>query len=288
MKSPGSQSEPHTARPRSTSGETRRGSSAAIFRSGVRRLYRVDFVACVALALLPVFFHPLAALRRGVFYVGDVLRLHYPLRAAYTAALQRGTLPLWSPHVLAGFPLLAEGQTGVFYPPNLLLHRLLPLDLALNDSVLLSLSLAGVATYVLARRLRLSPPAAALSALAFVGGGFMTGHTNHLNILAAAAWLPAALIVVDRALDAGETVEGRPEEAPGPAGRSESWMKTVSAMGEGLPTEPVAPRSGDLRRSRGRRSAVVFSQEAPGPAGRSESWMKMGSREPTSCAAALC
>jgi len=158
---------------------------------------RANFIAVITLAILPALFHPLAAVRRGVFYVGDVLRLHYPLRAAYTEALRDGTLPLWSPHVLAGFPLLAEGQTGVFYPFNLFLHWLFPLDLALNYTVLLSLSLAGLATYGLARRMNLSPPAAFLSALVFIGSGFMTGHTNHLNILAAAAWLPIQLIAVD-------------------------------------------------------------------------------------------
>jgi len=161
---------------------------------------RSDLFASLALAILPALFYPLAAIRRGVFYVGDIFRLYYPQRAVYAAALRAGHLPLWTPNVLAGFPLLAEGQTGMFYPLNLLLYRFLPIDVALNYSILLALSLAGVAMYVLARVLRLRPAAAVLAALTFAYSGFFVGHFNHLNIMGAAPWLPIELAIIEKAL----------------------------------------------------------------------------------------
>ena len=34
------------------------------------------------------------------------------------------SLPLWNPYVMCGVPLVAEIQSGIFYPPNLVFHFL--------------------------------------------------------------------------------------------------------------------------------------------------------------------
>ena len=52
---------------------------------------------------------------RGV----DWLQLHLPAREYMAAALLSGRLPLWNPHVALGRPFLADIETAVFYPPNL-------------------------------------------------------------------------------------------------------------------------------------------------------------------------
>jgi len=143
----------------------------------------------VGVVVLALFFP--AASGRGVFSFGDILSLHYPERAAYERALAAGELPLWSPDVMAGYPLLAEGQFSPLYPPSYLLHLLLPTELALNGFVILHFAWAGVGMYLLARGLKLSHAASVLSALTYMLGGFCVAHLNHLNIVAIAAWLPA-------------------------------------------------------------------------------------------------
>jgi hypothetical protein len=108
---------------------------------------RTDLLCGLLLVLLPlVFFWP-AASRQGAFFVGDIFRLYYPQRAVLAAALRAGRLPLWSPDVLAGYPLFAEGEMGALYPPNLLLYRFLPIDLALNYSVILQFALAVIVVH---------------------------------------------------------------------------------------------------------------------------------------------
>ncbi|MGD8896162.1 MAG: hypothetical protein PVJ73_09025, partial [Acidobacteriota bacterium] len=52
---------------------------------------------------------------RGV----DWLQLHLPARQYMAGALLSGRLPLWNPHVALGRPFLADIETAVFYPPNL-------------------------------------------------------------------------------------------------------------------------------------------------------------------------
>ena len=69
---------------------------------------------CLCLLLGALFWR--ALLWQGVFYVGDLLRLHYPERIAFVRALAQGQLPLWTPDTLAGYPLLAEGNSAPSTP----------------------------------------------------------------------------------------------------------------------------------------------------------------------------
>jgi hypothetical protein len=157
-------------------------------------------VAVLVLFLLPlVFFWP-AATRQGVFFVGDISRLYYPQRTIYAAGLRQGQLPFWTPDALAGYPIFAEGETGALYPLNLLLYRLLPIDLALNYSIILNFVLAGWAMYAWARVLNLRPTAALLAAITFAASGFTVSRVNHLSIIAAIPWLPATLATVEMTL----------------------------------------------------------------------------------------
>src|SRR5215212_1240629 len=61
-----------------------------------------------------------------VFHEADTTTMFYPIFATLRAALGRGELLLWSPDLFSGFPMLAEGQTGVLYPPNWAAAAFLP------------------------------------------------------------------------------------------------------------------------------------------------------------------
>lgn len=144
--------------------------------------------AMLGLVLVGVFWR--AATGQGIFFFGDILRLYYPERVAFWRAWEGGGLGLWSPDIMGGYPLAAEGEFGPFYPPNWLLAPL-PQDLALNAFVLGHYALAGLGMYWLLRRAwgRDVLPSA-LSALVFMLCGFNVAHLNHLNILAVTAWTP--------------------------------------------------------------------------------------------------
>ncbi len=148
----------------------------------------------------------------GIFYFGDIFQLHYPLRSAYALELKRLSLPLWTPHLMAGYPLLAEGQLGALYPPNLILHALLPVAIALNVFILGHLVLAGIAAYAFARRLEVCRAAALCSGLVYALGGFLVAHLNHVNIVACAAWMPWLFLLTAR-LITGDAAEHRARDA---------------------------------------------------------------------------
>lgn len=160
-------------------------------------LDRKDWIAMLVIVLivLAIFWR---AILGEVFYFGDIYQLHYPLRSVYAAELSRGALPMWTPLLFAGYPLLAEGQLGALYPPNLLLHWLLPVPIALNFFILGHFVWAAIGAYVFARRLRVHRPAALCAALVYGLGGFMVAHLNHVNIIACASWLPWLFLLTDR------------------------------------------------------------------------------------------
>lgn len=157
----------------------------------------------LALAAILVALYWPAATLQGIFYVGDILRLNYPARAVYAEALRSGQVAWWLPGALNGYPILAEGQTGAYYPPNLLLFRWLPLEAALNYSLLLSVWIAGAGLFAYARALGLRRGPAFLGACAFMLGGFITAHLNHMNMLAAVCWLPWLLWAIEQATASG-------------------------------------------------------------------------------------
>src|SRR5574338_590527 len=58
---------------------------------------------------------------------GMDLTQHYSREAVIRWALRTTWIPLWNPFEFSGFPLQADLQTGVLYPPSMLL-RVLPLS----------------------------------------------------------------------------------------------------------------------------------------------------------------
>ncbi len=151
------------------------------------------FLLPVVLVALPVALFWSAASLQGAFYYGDIVGQFYPFKVAFARSLAAGQLPLWTPDIMAGYPLHGEAEGGFLYPLALLLARLVPPVAALNYQLLLHLMIAGLGTYAYCRLVGVSPLAAAFGGTAFMLSGFLVAHLNHLSIISAAAWLPLLL-----------------------------------------------------------------------------------------------
>jgi hypothetical protein len=137
---------------------------------------------------------------RGQFLIGgDVFFYTHPLRTVAWDMIRHGQLPLWTPHVMSGYPLLAMTQLGLGYPLTWA-HLFLPSHWAEELYVLAPFLLAPAFTYVYARTIRRTPTAALLAALSFGYGGLMT-NTNGMNGIPTNAlmWLPLMLAVLEHA-----------------------------------------------------------------------------------------
>ncbi|MEM8535422.1 MAG: hypothetical protein AAGF95_31600, partial [Chloroflexota bacterium] len=124
------------------------------------------------LFVLPLVVFAPIALMRGVFYILDVQYYFYPYHIMPANLIEQGHLPLWNPYTFSGIPLIGDGQTALFYPPNWLFF-FLPGAVALNYVVLLQFAIAGIGTYLFARSLGLWQMAACVAAIAFMFSGFL-------------------------------------------------------------------------------------------------------------------
>jgi len=155
-------------------------------------------VGVLGLAVLAVFLPVLPADR--VYYFRDVLFEAYPLSEAVGRSLRAGELPLRLPEIGFGQPLLATPAAQVLYPSSLLRTLLAP-PAALEAHVILHALLAALGCFLFCRRLGAGAAAAAAGALAFVFSGPFVSYENYAMQVAAAAWLPWVLLLLDRALE---------------------------------------------------------------------------------------
>lgn len=165
----------------------------------------------------PVFFAGYWLPRGG----GDLVSFLWPQYSFAGEAMRSGSIPLWNPYLYSGAPFLADNQSGVLYPINLLAFLVFPkLSYQVMEGlVIFHIWLAGAAMYV-ALRLTPRPPLpkmqndfqergsavgvrilpALLGAIAFMFNDVLIVHIGNLNLIAVAAWLPLILALYARGL----------------------------------------------------------------------------------------
>lgn len=159
-------------------------------------MQRRDIPILLVLAALPIIAHAPAWIEGRALAPGEGTALHLPLRAAVWQAWARHELPGWNPGQFCGAPLLAEYRAGALYPPMMALAVLSPFD-ALQCLVLISLALAGVLTYVYARRLHAGRVGAYVAGLTFALGPYLVGHLANTPAVIAAPLLPLLLLAAE-------------------------------------------------------------------------------------------
>lgn len=156
----------------------------------------------ILLFLVCLFFLPLLDFKSIPFsadFTGsDLLELNFAFKGLLKQSLSQGRIPLWSHLLSCGFPVLAEGQTGIFYPLNLIFYSLLPLNAAFNLLVFLNFFLAGFFVYIYARSLKISRLASLFASISFCFSGFFIFRLKHINLINAAIWLPLEFFLIEK------------------------------------------------------------------------------------------
>ncbi len=127
----------------------------------------------------------------------DSVGQFYPWRHFAAESLRSGTIPLWNPYAFCGTPFMANSQSAVFYPGNLL-YWLLPTATAAGLSVLLHLVLAGVFMWALVRRLARSDAAGFVAGCAFMLSGWQVAWLHLPTFLATSCWIPLGVLLTLR------------------------------------------------------------------------------------------
>jgi hypothetical protein len=157
----------------------------------------VGAVACITLFFIASF--PQGLFGGKYLLVNDAFFYSFPLRKVAWDMIRAGVLPLWTPNLLSGYPLLSMAQIGLGYPLTWG-YLFLPGHVAEQIYVLAPFLLAPIFTYAYLRVLQRSPLASLLGALTFGYGGMMASPLANNGLFPnAVMWLPLLLIGIERA-----------------------------------------------------------------------------------------
>jgi O-antigen/teichoic acid export membrane protein len=155
--------------------------------------------------------------------LSDLVLENLPWKQFIRQSIADREIPLWNPYIFAGTPFLAEGQHSGLYPFSVI-YYVLPLDKAYGWYTVSQLWLAGLFMYLLMRGLGLRRFGAILAAIAYMMSSFFVASVVFQMIIAAAAWLPFLLLMVEFTLRERPLL-GRPTATP--------WI-ALGAVGLGM------------------------------------------------------
>jgi len=123
----------------------------------------------------------------------DLDRQYYPNAVFLHRELRAGNFPIWNPYQSAGQPFAGLHQPALFYPPNLLLSFLLSPERALEALFVFHVFIAGLFSWLFARRIGVGPAAGLAAAVGYM---ISPPEINGLQLPpfhATEAWLPGIL-----------------------------------------------------------------------------------------------
>lgn len=123
----------------------------------------------------------------------DIISQIYPWRHFTIEELKSGRLPFWNPYSFAGTPHLANYQSAVLFPLNILFFLPISFIDAWSLLVLFQPLLAGIFMYLFSRKLGTSKIGSTVSSISFMFCGFLVTWLGYATLGYAILFLPLAL-----------------------------------------------------------------------------------------------
>lgn len=159
---------------------------------------RADIGALALIVAFFIFFFAWLVVERKFSVASDSFGYSFPMRTVAWQMVRAGILPLWTPHILSGFPLLPMQQLALGYPLTWG-YFFLPAVWAEQIYLLVPFILGPAFTYAYLRVLNRSRTAALLAGLVFGYGGIMIGVLALYGFTSnSIIWLPLLLIAIER------------------------------------------------------------------------------------------
>lgn len=127
----------------------------------------------------------------------DVIRHIFPWKSFAIDSLKQGEIPFWNPHNFSGNPLMANFQSAVFYPLNVI-FLLLPLLPAWTIYIMLSPVFAAIFMFLYLQEIKLSKLARVFGGLTFAFSSYMVVWMEYGNIGHTLLWLPLGLFFTEK------------------------------------------------------------------------------------------
>lgn len=126
------------------------------------------------------------------FLITDPVRQQYVWRYLGISMQKKAILPLWNPYNGIGMPLMANQQSALLYPLNILFF-VLPFPIAWSMQIFLTPLLGGFFFYLYGRKLKLSFFGSVFGSITFAFSGFMIVWLEWNTVAQSFLWLPFIL-----------------------------------------------------------------------------------------------
>jgi hypothetical protein len=156
------------------------------------------FLALVFVITVVLLFFLSRWLGEGAYFRKDLAFITIPLENLYGLIQRSGESTLWAPELAGGYPLLATGQLGFWYPLHFLLRSFLPGVWTLNLSLLIHALIGSIGMLYWLKHNRFHSLAASMGAILFALGTNMVGKYESLNLVLPYMWLPLLFLLLQR------------------------------------------------------------------------------------------
>jgi hypothetical protein len=134
----------------------------------------------------------------------DQADLNHPWQSFISTSVRAGDFPFWDPHSFGGgYPLFANGQSAVLYPPRLLTALTVSPSLAHDLFSMLHVFLSGLAMFAFMKELRAGMAGALLAAVAWMFASFNLAWLHLEVVTPMSLFLPLTLLLVHRSFRLG-------------------------------------------------------------------------------------
>jgi O-antigen/teichoic acid export membrane protein len=128
--------------------------------------------------------------------LSDLILENYVWKHFMVQSIQNRSIPLWDPYLFAGHPFLANGQHSALYPLSLIFY-VMPLTKAYGWFTVIHFWLSGLFMYFFLRVLGANRLGGLIGGITYQLSVFFVVSVVFTMIVAAAAWLPLLLAIIE-------------------------------------------------------------------------------------------
>lgn len=135
-------------------------------------------------------------------YAADLINQYIPWYYLASENIKHQHIPHWVDGLYkSGYPLLAQGESGVLSPVNFIILRFLPFPQSVNFLYLTYFLIAVIGIYLFLRLFKLKAWASILGAIIFVFSGFFVSRYFQPSIIFTAAYLPWGFFLIQKSIN---------------------------------------------------------------------------------------
>lgn len=130
----------------------------------------------------------------------DVVSIIYPWRALGIEIIKAGHVPLWDETILSGVPLLANFQSALLNPLNILFF-IFPNQIAWSLEVLIQPLLVFIAMFLFLKKIKLSTLAGITASLLYSFSGFVLVWLEYNSLIYTLIFVPLIFLLIQSILE---------------------------------------------------------------------------------------